>query len=105
MEKSRPTRFTKPEMEAALHLIQLSGESDGGGFSNSSGEVLSTSMKRRKEFACDHDEIQGSSTTDVTSGPGKIVVPEDDKDVAGSMRGKRKKFRSIVAEDGDNFVR
>ncbi|KAI3774522.1 hypothetical protein L1987_49080 [Smallanthus sonchifolius] len=69
-------------MEAALQLMQLSGESDvdvsGHGFSNSSAEV---SMKRRRsEEVCDDDESQGSSISDITS----------------AKRRKRNKFRSIV---------
>ncbi|KAL8242407.1 hypothetical protein R6Q59_012709 [Mikania micrantha] len=100
MENSGTTRFTSPEMEAALHLIQLSGDTDVDvhvtGFSSSSGEVFPAKMKRRrKESVCDHhDESQGSNTSDVTSGP--VVTGFDDDCVAGSMRRKRKKFRSIV---------
>ncbi|KAC9968859.1 hypothetical protein E3N88_45013 [Mikania micrantha] len=100
MENSGTTRFTSPEMEAALHLIQLSGDTDVDvdvtGFSSSSGEVFPAKMKRRrKESVCDHHyESQGSNTSDVTSGP--VVTGFDDDCVAGSMRRKRKKFRSIV---------
>ncbi|KAI3788973.1 hypothetical protein L2E82_01756 [Cichorium intybus] len=115
MEKSKPThleeqsRFTEPEVEAALQLIQLSGESDGyphgHGFSNTSGGFLAASMKRRnKEVLGDHEESQGSSTSDITSAPRRFIAPrfeaEDDdenhNDVAGSRRRKRKKFRSVT---------
>ncbi|KAJ0442974.1 hypothetical protein HanIR_Chr16g0815471 [Helianthus annuus] len=108
MENPNPTEqlFTSPEMQAALHLIQLSGgESDGHGFSYTSGEVLTASFKRRRRrtresvSVCDRDESQGSCTSDVTSGRRnggvrRFVAEDDGDDVAG--RKKKKKFRSIV---------
>ncbi|KAL4588491.1 hypothetical protein LXL04_001382 [Taraxacum kok-saghyz] len=118
MKKSNPTHleqqsgFTEPEVEAALQLIQLSGESDAylhdHGLSNSSaGDGLATSMKRKnKEGVGDHEESQGSSTSDITSAPRRFFGPRfeaegDDEDcnvsdVAGCRRRKRKKFRSVV---------
>lgn len=105
------SRFTEPEVEAALQLIQLSSESDaylqGHVLSNSSGEILATiSMKRRtKEVVGDHDESQGSSTSDITSAVRRFFVPrfeeegdheDENNDVAGSRRRKRKKFRSVI---------
>ncbi|KAJ9538262.1 hypothetical protein OSB04_030995 [Centaurea solstitialis] len=101
------SRFTEPEMEAALQLIQLSGESDVDlhGFSLSSAEALATTntikktIRRGKE---DHDESQGSSTSDITSAPPRRFVArrfeaeDEDDDAAGSnWRRKRKKFRSV----------
>ncbi|PWA59707.1 hypothetical protein CTI12_AA387470 [Artemisia annua] len=85
MEK---TIFTEHEMEAALQLIQLSGESD----------VQGKEKKRRQE---DRDESQGSSSTsDITShvSPRFAVVNDDDEDYDsdGNMRKNKKKFRSIV---------
>lgn len=80
------SRFTKPEIEAALQLIQLSGESDvnvsGDGFSYFSGEILQTTMKIRRVNVFDNDESQGSNTSDLTS--------------ARRPKKKKKKFRSIV---------
>ncbi|CAI9287129.1 unnamed protein product [Lactuca saligna] len=104
------SRFTEPEVEAALQLIQLSGESDaylqGHRLSISSGEILATiSMKRKKEVVGDHDESQGSSTSDITSAVRRFFVPrfeaegddeDENSDVTGSRRRKWKKFRSVM---------
>ncbi|MFS7996042.1 hypothetical protein Hanom_Chr12g01125211 [Helianthus anomalus] len=104
MENSNPTEplLTSPEMQAALHLLQLSsGESDGHGFSYTSGEVLTASFKRRRKresvSVCDRGESQGSCTSDVTSGRRnggvrRFAAEDDGDDVAG----RNKKFRSIV---------
>lgn len=92
MEESR---FTEPEMEAALQLIQLSGESECG----------EKPMKKPRNEKQDHDESQGSSTSDITSVPRRFIVPrfvadddddDNENDVSGSRRRKRKKFRSII---------
>nr|GEV21012.1 hypothetical protein [Tanacetum cinerariifolium] len=103
--------FTEPEMEAALQLIQLSGESDtqerSSGKSltvsndNSSYFVESFMKKRRQE---DRDESHESSTSsEITSAPKGHVSPrfaanddEDDYDSDGNMKKNKKKFRSIV---------
>ncbi|PWA85953.1 hypothetical protein CTI12_AA143490 [Artemisia annua] len=94
--------FTKPEIEAAMQLIQLSGDSNvdfqSHDVSSSPCEALPTTntKKMKKEVACDDEESQGSCTSDMTSVP-KSVRPcfLDEDEVVGRKR-KRKKFRFIA---------
>lgn len=102
LSRTQPA-FTEPEMEVALQLIQLSGDSDElhpNELSNSPCNMLKTTnrkRKRRKEIVDDDDdddESQGSCTSGVF-----FITPSfmdmDDDDVAGSRR-KKRKFRSVV---------
>ncbi|PWA59706.1 hypothetical protein CTI12_AA387470 [Artemisia annua] len=93
MEK---TIFTEHEMEAALQLIQLSGESEQ---SSGKGKKKIFVKKRRQEDR-DYESQGSSSTSDVTShvSPRFAVVNDGDEDYDsdGNMRKNKKKFRSIV---------
>ncbi|CAI9304314.1 unnamed protein product [Lactuca saligna] len=101
LSRTQPA-FTEPEMEVALQLIQLCGDSDElhpNELSNSPCNMLKTTnrkRKRRKEIVDDDDddESQGSCTSGVF-----FITPSfmdmDDDDVAGSRR-KKRKFRSVV---------
>nr|GEV81761.1 hypothetical protein [Tanacetum cinerariifolium] len=91
--------FTKPEIEAAMQLIQLSGDSNvdvqSYDVSNSLCEALTITDTKKKEVVCDDDvdESQGSCTSDMTSVT-KSVRPyflDEDKVV-----GRKRKRRSIV---------
>ncbi|KAI3707873.1 hypothetical protein L2E82_36767 [Cichorium intybus] len=108
MDKLNPTQleprpaFTEPEMEVALQLIQLSGESyldlRPNELSNPSCNTLTTTnmKRRRKEIVDDDDDESHASCNSHLS---FFITPSfmdlEDKDVAGSRR-KRKKFRSVV---------
>ena len=96
--------FTKPEIEAAMQLIQLSGDSNvdfqSHDVSTSPCEALTTTNTKRmkKEVACDDEESQGSCTSDMTSVPKSVrpsFLDEDEDEVVGRKR-KRKKFRFIA---------
>nr|GEX31071.1 ribonuclease H-like domain-containing protein [Tanacetum cinerariifolium] len=95
--------FTKPEIEAAMLLIQLSGDSNvdfqNHDFSSSLCEALTMTNTKKKEVVCDDDvdESQGSCTTSVMTSMTKSVRPYflDEDEVVGRKR-KRKRFRSIV---------
>ncbi|GKD75918.1 hypothetical protein Tco_1334200 [Tanacetum coccineum] len=95
--------FTKPEIEAAMQLIQLSGDSNvdfqNHDVSNSLCEALTMTNTKKKEVVCndDVDESQGSCTTSGMTSVTKSVRPYflDEDEVVGRKR-KRKRFRSIV---------
>nr|GEZ33405.1 hypothetical protein [Tanacetum cinerariifolium] len=95
--------FTKPEIEAAMQLIQLSGDSNVDfqihDTSNSLCEALpiTNTEKIKKEVVCDNDESQGSCTTsDMTSLTKSVRRYFLDEDEVVGRKRKRKRFRSIV---------
>nr|GEU43633.1 RNA-directed DNA polymerase, eukaryota [Tanacetum cinerariifolium] len=95
--------FTKPEIEAAMQLIQLSGDSNIDfqihDTSNSLCEALTITNTERmkKEVVCDDDESQGSCTTsDMTSLTKSVRRYFLDEDEVVGRKRKRKRFRSIV---------
>ncbi|KAI3729371.1 hypothetical protein L6452_18027 [Arctium lappa] len=73
----------KPKIETVLQLIQLNYESNIDVHGHEFREVLASTMKRRRKksriFVVSRFEAEDND--------------EDDKDVAGSTRQKRKKFQ------------
>ncbi|GJX06271.1 hypothetical protein Tco_0194203 [Tanacetum coccineum] len=97
------TMFTKPEIEAVMQLIQLSGDSNvdfqNHDVSNSLCEALTITNTERmkKEVVCDDDESQGSCTTSDMTSLTKSVRPYFlDEDEVVRRKRKRKRFRYIV---------
>ncbi|GJX06275.1 hypothetical protein Tco_1432400 [Tanacetum coccineum] len=102
-DREEKSMFTKPEIEAAMQLIQLSGDSNvdvqSYDVSNSLCQVFTTDTKI-KEVVCDDDvdESQGSCTSDMTSVT-KSVRPYflDEDEVVGRKR-KRKRTYEILTQ-------
>ncbi|KAL8264810.1 hypothetical protein R6Q59_022940 [Mikania micrantha] len=92
MKKLNPGS-SSTEMEVALQLIQLSGDSDAD-LCHRECEASTTTKRRRKEIVIHDDESQRSSTSDATF-VGRYTTPwwfHDD----GIRSRKRKKFRSVA---------
>lgn len=102
MEESR---LTEPEMDAALQLIQLSGDSDSGVRCNNNGDVAKRGRRDdgREESVGDTAEICSSSASASASAVNIISVvvatTTEDENLDEAEQGwlsRKRKFRSVV---------
>ncbi|CAK9151212.1 unnamed protein product [Ilex paraguariensis] len=88
-KKGLSLRFTEPELDAALQLIQLSGDSEDKDNDNSTIDVVQLK----------HENQSNDDTDDVSSAMIEIESPTknfEKETCSGRKRKSKSKFRSIV---------
>nr|GLL45575.1 hypothetical protein A4A49_03103 [Ipomoea trifida] len=102
MEESR--LLTEPEIDAALQLIQLSGDSDSGGVRCNNNGGVGYAKRARRGDECGGEESVGDTAEICSSSASAVninvvVGRREDENLDGAEQGwlsRKRRFRSVV---------